>query len=127
MLGHDPDPEGDMAFQQPDHQNSFSELFGLLDNIQAGAAVIGLASIVLLVIWSKWKPLKNSPVPAPLGVVLLGVGLNLAVPAARGRLGHPADAPRASAGRREPVGVLRLPAAARFLAVVEPGHLHRRA
>ena len=25
VLGHDPDPEGDMAFQQPDHENTFSE------------------------------------------------------------------------------------------------------
>ena len=26
VLGHDPDPEGDMAFQQPDRENTFSEL-----------------------------------------------------------------------------------------------------
>ena len=26
VLGHDPDPEGEMAFHQPDHENTFSEL-----------------------------------------------------------------------------------------------------
>ena len=26
VLGHDTDPEGEMAFQQPDHENTFSEL-----------------------------------------------------------------------------------------------------
>ena len=26
VLGHDPDPEGDMSFEQPDHENTFTEL-----------------------------------------------------------------------------------------------------
>ena len=43
VLGHDPDPEGDMAFLQPDHANTFSEFGRLLGDIQPGAAVIGLA------------------------------------------------------------------------------------
>ena len=25
VLGHDADPEGEMAFEQPDHENTFSE------------------------------------------------------------------------------------------------------
>ena len=77
VLGHDPDPEGDMAFLQPDHENTFSELVRLLGDIHPGAAVIGLVSIALLVVWDRWKPLKKSLVPAPLVVVLLGVGLSL--------------------------------------------------
>ena len=77
VLGHDPDPEGDMAFQQPDHENTFSELARMIGDIHPGAAVIGLLSIVVLFVWDKWKPLKNSPVPAPLIVVLLGVGISL--------------------------------------------------
>jgi carbonic anhydrase/SulP family sulfate permease len=43
-------------------------------DIEPGAAVIGLASVALLVLWDRWKVLKKSPVPAPLVVVLLGVG-----------------------------------------------------
>ena len=77
VLGHDPDPEGDMAFLQPDDENTFSELGGLLGDIQPGAAVIGLVSIAVLVVWDRWKPLKKSTIPAPLVVVLLGVGISL--------------------------------------------------
>ncbi|QEL19619.1 bifunctional SulP family inorganic anion transporter/carbonic anhydrase [Limnoglobus roseus] len=74
VLGHDTDPEGEMAFVQPDHENTFTEYARLVGDIQPGAAVIGLASVALLVVWGRWKPLKQSPVPAPLAVVLLGVG-----------------------------------------------------
>ena len=77
VFGHDPDPEGDMAFQQPDDENTFSELARTIGDIHPGAAAIGLLSIVVLFVWGKWKPLKNSPVPAPLIVVLLGVGISL--------------------------------------------------
>ena len=38
--------------------------------------MIGVVSIGLLFVWDKWKPLKNSGVPAPLIVVLLGVGMS---------------------------------------------------
>ena len=77
VFGHDPDPEGDLAFQQPDHENTFSELVRIIGDIHPGAAAIGLLSIAVLVVWGRWKPLKNSAVPAPLIVVLLGVGINL--------------------------------------------------
>ena len=77
VLGHDPDPEGDMAFLQPDDENTFSELGRLLGDIQPGAAVIGLVSIALLVVWDRWRSLKRSNIPAPLVVVLLGVGISL--------------------------------------------------
>ncbi|MEO8046304.1 MAG: SulP family inorganic anion transporter [Nitrospirota bacterium] len=77
VLGHDPDPEGDLAFQQLDDETTFSELARTIGDIHPGAAAIGLLSIVVLFVWGKWKPLKNSPVPAPLIVVLLGVGVSL--------------------------------------------------
>ncbi len=77
VLGHDPDPEGDFSFQQPDHENTFSELGMTIANLHPGAAVIGLVSIALLVLWSRWQPLKNSSIPAPLIVVIVGVGLSL--------------------------------------------------
>jgi carbonic anhydrase len=76
IFGHDRDPEEDMAFQQPDHENTFSELIQTIGNIHPGASVIGLVSIAVLFAWSAWKPLKNSGVPAPLIVVLLGVGMS---------------------------------------------------
>ncbi|MFT5091272.1 MAG: carbonic anhydrase [Porticoccaceae bacterium] len=77
VFGHDADPEGDMSFVQPDHENTFSELALIAGDLHLGAAVIGLLSIAVLVLWGKLKPLKNSIIPAPLVVVLLGVGINL--------------------------------------------------
>ena len=76
LFGHDSDPEGDEAFQQPDHENTFSELVRTIGDIHPGATAIGLVSIAVLVVWARWKPLKNSVVPAPLIVVLLGVGIS---------------------------------------------------
>jgi len=76
IFGHDRDPEEDMAFQQPDHENTFSELVRTMENIHPGASVIGIVSIAVLLAWGTWKPLKNSGVPAPLIVVLLGVGIS---------------------------------------------------
>lgn len=77
VVGHDPDPEGDMSYFQPDHENTFSELLVLTNHIEPGAILIGLASIFILVVWDKWKQLKKSPVPAPLIVVLFGVAMSL--------------------------------------------------
>lgn len=75
LFGLDSDPEGDMAFLQPDHENTFSEL-GKLLGFHPGATVIGLASVALLYAWDKIPRLKQSPLPAPLVVVLFGVGMN---------------------------------------------------
>ncbi len=75
VVGHDPDPEGDMAFSQPDLHSTFGELLDLLDDFQYGAAAIGLASIAILVVWDRWKWLKESPVPAALVIVVFGVAM----------------------------------------------------
>ena len=76
VVGHDPDPEGDMAFEQPDHENTFTELWASLSDIQGGAALVGLFSIALLFFWDKVPKLKKSLIPAPLVVVVLGVVAN---------------------------------------------------
>lgn len=76
VLGHDADPEGEMSFDQPDQENTFTEIAAILADLHPGAALIGLASIALLVCWDKCKPLKKSPIPAPLVVVLAGVTLS---------------------------------------------------
>jgi carbonic anhydrase/SulP family sulfate permease len=85
VLGHDTDPDGEMAFEQPDHENTFSEFGEMLFDMHPGAAVIGLASVVLLIAWEKYRPLKKSVVPAPLVVVLMGIGLSLLFRAVGGR------------------------------------------
>lgn len=83
VVGHDPDPEGDMAFYQPDHGTTLSGLLHLASHFHPGAAAVGVASLALLIAWDRCRSLKRSPVPAPLVVVALGVGLSLAF----GRLG----------------------------------------
>ena len=75
-VGHDPDPEGDMAFSQPDDKNTFSELFSMLDDFQFGALGVGVVSVLLLLSWNKIPFLKRSSVPAPLVVVLFGIAAN---------------------------------------------------
>jgi len=75
LFGHDPDPMGEMAFQQPDSETTFSELVQTFYNVQMGAAVVGLTCLVLLIAWDRIKLLKKIPVPSSLVVVLIGVGL----------------------------------------------------
>jgi len=76
LFGHDPDPQGDFAFQQVDNKNTFSELGELVFDLHWGAAAIGLASLALLILWDKTKPLKKSLIPAPVVVVVLGIVAN---------------------------------------------------
>jgi carbonic anhydrase len=77
VFGHDLDPEGEFAFLQRDQHNTFSELFAAIGDVHLGAAVIGVLSVAVLVVWDRVKALKQSPLPAPLLIVVLGVGLNL--------------------------------------------------
>jgi carbonic anhydrase/SulP family sulfate permease len=77
LVGHDPDPEGEMSFIQPDQQNTFSELIAVVDDVQLGAAIVGLTSLAILFVWDRVPRLKKSRLPAPLVVVLYGTGLSL--------------------------------------------------
>ncbi len=82
VVGRDTDPVGEMAFQQPDKENTFSELLNTFDDlwqgdVAYGTVTIGISSLLLLYVWGKWKRLKHSPVPSSLVVVLFGVGANL--------------------------------------------------
>lgn len=77
VLGHDTDPEGELAFEQPDHENTFSELLAMVSDLHPGAALVGLGSIALLVLWSRVPRLARSRVPAPLVVVLVGLAVQL--------------------------------------------------
>lgn len=76
LLGYDADPMGEKSFIQPDGQNTFSELVASLAAIHPGAVIVGLISIAIIVFWEKIKFLKQSPIPAPLVVVLVGVAIS---------------------------------------------------
>jgi len=95
LLGHDEVAEGVMSAFPPDAaftpetpgaatehpaegHDTLSEILSLFTTpITKGPAAIGVLSIALLILWNNMKMLKNSLVPGPLLVVLLGVGMYL--------------------------------------------------
>lgn len=89
-LGYDAAPMGHNSFHQTGNTNTFSALVETWFNIQPGAACVGLVSVALLLTWDRIKWLKNSPVPAPLVVVTVGIVMSLLL---RNAGGHWAIAP----------------------------------
>ncbi len=73
LLGHDTDPEGEMALLQPNNENTFSELLRIVGDIHPGAAVIGIVSVAVLYLWARTEVLRRSRVPEQFLVVLFGV------------------------------------------------------
>ncbi|NCD70653.1 SulP family inorganic anion transporter [Mucilaginibacter agri] len=74
-VGYDADFEGDEGFKQIDADNTFSGIFRAVSKINFGAVIIAGVSLALMIYWPKFK--KLAVVPAPLMVVLAGVGLSL--------------------------------------------------
>jgi MFS superfamily sulfate permease-like transporter len=76
-FGYDPDYEGDMGFFQPDGQNTFSELFSVLQHVQLGSIVITSISLFILIVWNKIEVFKKLKfVPAALIAVIISILLN---------------------------------------------------
>lgn len=76
-FGYDPDFEGDESFFQSDGQNTFSELFNILDHIQLGSVIVAIISLGILISWNKIDFLKRIKfVPAALVAVIMSVLLN---------------------------------------------------
>ncbi|MCP5557256.1 MAG: bifunctional SulP family inorganic anion transporter/carbonic anhydrase [Verrucomicrobiaceae bacterium] len=74
VVGHDPDPEGEMSFIQADHENTFTEIGRTLFDIHPGAALVGAISLLILILWERTR-LKKLLIPAPLVVVVLGTAI----------------------------------------------------
>lgn len=75
-VGFDADFEGDETFTQANAENTFSALGELLQQLQAGAVLIALLALAVLVAWSRPALKKLKVVPAPLVVVVLGIVIN---------------------------------------------------
>lgn len=71
LFGHDSDDEGEMSFIQPDGENTFSSLWKTVEDLLPGAAMIGLVSLAVLLVWDRTK-LKKSLFPSALAAVLIG-------------------------------------------------------
>jgi len=74
-FGYDSDFEGDTAFNQPDGENTFSELFSFIKYISDGPSIIFGIGILITLIWSlKWmkKQSFTKIISAPLVIVVSG-------------------------------------------------------
>ena len=76
-FGYDKDYEGDLAFLQPDSENTFSEIFHLFSHFQLGSIIITLLSLFILIAWTKIEFLKKVKlVPPALVAVIVSILLN---------------------------------------------------
>ncbi|MCA8961361.1 MAG: SulP family inorganic anion transporter [Planctomycetes bacterium] len=50
-LGHDSDPEGDLAFVQPDGETTLSSFSAMIGDFQISAIVISIVSLAILITW----------------------------------------------------------------------------
>jgi len=79
-FGYDKDPEGDFEFMQVDGQNTFSELYNMIDFISPGALIIASVSLAILLLWEMDFMKKHRVfqlVQGPVVAVTTGVVLNL--------------------------------------------------
>lgn len=79
-FGYDKNPEGEIAFIQPDGQNTFSELINMLNYISVPATIVTLVSLVILILWEQPFMKKQSfsnLIQGPLVVVVFGILFNV--------------------------------------------------
>tara|TARA_R110002094_G_scaffold90234_1_gene92877 strand:- start:499 stop:2787 length:2289 start_codon:yes stop_codon:yes gene_type:complete len=75
LFGHDADYEGDLSFMQGDGDNTFTALVTTMEKLLPGAALVGLLSLLLLLVWHRTR-LKKLLFPSALAAVLLGTLVN---------------------------------------------------
>lgn len=78
-FGYDKDPEGDFEFFQLDGQNTFTELWNMIDYISPGVVIVSLISLIVLILWETpfFRNKKfTTLIQGPLVAVILGIILN---------------------------------------------------
>lgn len=79
LIGYDKDYIGDESFNQANNENTFSGIINAFKAITPVAALIGIVGLAFHFIWEKFTANKKGfikLVPAPLLIVLLGIGIN---------------------------------------------------
>jgi len=79
LIGYDKDYMGDEAFMQANNENTFSSIGSALRSITLTALIIGVAGLAFQFAWEKFAAGKKGfikLIPAPLVVVLMGIGIN---------------------------------------------------
>lgn len=78
-VGYDKDFEGDDAFIQPDGQNTFSELFHMLNYVTPGAVMAAITALAILILWENVLVKRHKifgMINGPLVAVISGIVLN---------------------------------------------------
>lgn len=78
FMGVDKDPEGNFKFFQKDGENTLTEILSI-ENYIPGALLIGVACLLILILWeTKWikKNKVLSYIPGPLLAVVVGIVMN---------------------------------------------------
>ncbi len=78
-FGYDKDYEGNLGFQQPDGENTFSELLNFINYISPAAMLITGVSLFILLIWDLYLGKKHKifgVINGPLVAVLAGILIN---------------------------------------------------
>lgn len=76
FFGYDEESAWDLEFFEIDGGNTFSEIFSIFNNITPGAALIGVISLIILIIWDKILSKKSKLfeiIQGPFVVVVLGI------------------------------------------------------
>jgi len=76
FFGYDINPEGDFAFFQVDGQNTFSEIFLAINQINIGATIIAVIGLAILILWNTVLSKKGKIfklIQGPLVAVALGI------------------------------------------------------
>jgi len=79
LIGYDKNFIGDESFQQANNENTFTGIANAFKAITPIAALIGVVGLAFHFLWEKFTANKKGfikLVPAPLLVVLLGIGIN---------------------------------------------------
>ena len=91
-FGYDADPEGSLTFQQPDGQNTFSELVNMFNFVSPAAVIVTLVALGILIVWARPGVANHKVlglVPGPL--LAVGVSIALALAFAGGGLAFRPD------------------------------------
>jgi MFS superfamily sulfate permease-like transporter len=78
LVGYDSNFEGDESFRQANKENTFSSIGNAFKYITPVAVIIGILSLIFQFGWEKFTSTKKGFVkliPAPLIVVLIGIGI----------------------------------------------------
>ncbi len=79
LIGYDANFEGDETFRQNNNENTFSGIANAFNYITPVAVLIGISGLLFQIAWGKFTANKKGfikLVPAPLIVVLIGIGVN---------------------------------------------------